>query len=313
MSTAPKTELLLSEWVLGLIPPEDVPDLAVAALQGGCGASAVAVLAGLQRPTRSEIDAEPPQLLRELGIVRPTELEALKSLVDDCAASVVGGTVAPAPAAARIAQLWGSGFDPGRSGFDPDRHPAPWIDVVSLIGPAGVGGNRDTDPQADSVVDEPAAAARTLEQARSLLARGGLNIGSRIAAGQLDARVVTACRVQEHILDGAHTALRLGLEFADGLFITFASAPGGAALQLGFRPLRAYDLAEHGRIEVRREGFPCDVLAPGTALRSVAPLVDSADADIGVRIATAGPAVYVSVQGEHLHISRTLPALQHLS
>lgn len=101
------------------------------------------------------------------------------------------------------------------------------------------------------------------------------------------------------------TAVRLGLEFADGLFITFGSAARGSSLQLGFRPLRAHDLGEHGRIEIRHEGFPCDVLRPGASIRSVTPL--DHDLDAGVRIQAGHASVYVYALGQQLLIEHEPP------
>lgn len=287
-------ELLLCEWVLGLTPPEDVPDLAVRALQAGCGSAAVSVLAGLQRPTRADVDAELPRLLRELGTVRPSEPEALKTLVDDCVARIVAGTLPTAAGAERIAAL-------SRSGLDPDRHPETWLDIVSLIGTAEPAESADL-PDPDSF------AGAMLEQARAMLGRGGLNIQGRLIAGQLDGRTVAASRVQEHVLDGVRTAVRLGLEFVDGLSLTFGAAPGGSSLQLGYRPLAAYDLGEHGRIEVRDERFPCELLKAGTILHAVVPLLDSGGMCVGLRIEPDDGPVYVFARDGNLSIERHGPS-----
>jgi hypothetical protein len=69
---------LLARWVLDDLAPEDVPGLAVQALQAGCAASEVAALAGLDRPSRREIDAELPGLLLHLGLARLDRREALR-------------------------------------------------------------------------------------------------------------------------------------------------------------------------------------------------------------------------------------------
>ncbi len=283
---------LLASWVLGRLPPERVPALAVAALQRGCGSAAVAVWAGLQRPTRAEIDSELPGLLEELGLGRPAPLEAMKTLVDEVARAVVSGSVAPRAGARLIGEIW-------RSGFDTGDHPESWLDIGQLVGFA-----HDGVVPAGSALP---AAAEVTEGARALLERGGLNTSGRIGPGQLDGREVAACEVQEHVLDGARTVVRLALEFADGLYITWGAAPDGASLELGFRPVRAYDLGEHGNVELRRDGFPCEVLAPGTSTGSVTPLIDESHHTVAVRLTAGAESVCVHLHGDNIAVAAELP------
>lgn len=280
---------LLAEWVLDELPPEAVPRLATTALEQGCASAVVAVLAGLLRPTRTDIEAELPDLLRDLGVPRPSELQALKTLTDDRLARIAARTDDPVTGAERISRLWRR--------FDADRHPETWIDVSPFIALAG----------APAPVSPAGASTAIVEAARSLLDRGGLNIGARLTTGQLDGRVLSACTVQEHVLDGARTVIRLGLGFADGLFITLGAAPQGRAVQLGSRTLKAHDLGEHGHIEVRDEGFPCDVLTPGLAVQTVTTLVDRGELPIGARIDIDGASVYVYRQEDNLAIASELP------
>src|SRR3954469_8112315 len=105
-------DLLLARWVLERLAPEAVPRLAAAgrgggggALERGCESPALASLAGAQRPTRSDVEDELPRLLQDLGRRRPSELEALKTLVDDCAARIAHGEVDPVAGAADIWDL----------------------------------------------------------------------------------------------------------------------------------------------------------------------------------------------------------------
>lgn len=284
---------LLAGWVLGRLASEQVPALAVAALQRGCGSSAVAVWAGLQRPTRAEIDSELPRLLKELGLKRPTPLEAMKTLVDDVAGAIVGGGVAPLAGARLIWDIW-------RSGSEAAIHPESWLDIGQIVGFAYNGDDADGAALP--------TAAEVTERARALLERGGLNISARIGRGQLDGREIFACELQEHQLAGVRTVVRLALELADGLYFTFGAAPDGASLELGFRRVRAYDLGEHGNVELRKDGFPCDVLARGTSIGSVTPLVDESGRTVAVHL-TAGPeAVYVSVHGDNIAVAKELPS-----
>jgi hypothetical protein len=289
---APDTTIagLLAEWVLDRLAPERVPDLAIAGLQAGCGSAAVAALAGLQRPTRGEVEEELPRLLRELHLTRPSKLEALKRLVDTCAAQIASGAADPTAGAERIASLW-------QPNFAPDRHPATWLDIRPFV-IAGTDAGQRRAVEGDGIVEHAAA----------LLERNGLNTGSRLVQGQLAGQVIAACGVQEHRLDGVTTVVRLGLEFEDGLYLTFGAAPDGCLLQIGLRVLSPYDLGEHGTVQIRREGFPCDLLKPGTRVRDVRTLIDASDdLMVGATVESAGPAVHVYVRDDALLITRGLP------
>lgn len=58
--------MALARWVLGELAPELVPELAVQAVQGGCEAPSVVLLAGLHAPTEREIEDELVGVFREL-------------------------------------------------------------------------------------------------------------------------------------------------------------------------------------------------------------------------------------------------------
>jgi hypothetical protein len=57
----------LAVWELGLLPPERVPEVAVDALKRGCGLTEIAVLAGMDRPLRRDVEDELGDLLRRVG------------------------------------------------------------------------------------------------------------------------------------------------------------------------------------------------------------------------------------------------------
>jgi hypothetical protein len=154
-------DLLLAEWVHGRLASEDVPRLAVEAIERGCSSPAVAVLAGARHPTRADVEDELPALLRELGRRRPSELEALKTLVDDCAARIVDGEIEPVAGASHIWSLWGYAADP-------DNRPELWPDIAQFVGFA-----RECENPGPHVAEYTADIA---EEARALLDRGGLNI-----------------------------------------------------------------------------------------------------------------------------------------
>jgi len=106
-------DLLLAASVLKRLASEDVPGLAVAALERGCESDAVETLAGAHQPTRADIEDELPRLLHDLGRDRPSELHALKTLVDDCARRIADGDVDPVIGAEHIWGLWGYDAGPG--------------------------------------------------------------------------------------------------------------------------------------------------------------------------------------------------------
>jgi hypothetical protein len=109
---AMEPEELIARWVLEDLGPEEVPGLAVDALEAGCGASSVAVLAGLDHPTRREVEAELPELLRHLGLIRPDRREALRIAGNACAHHMVDGSIAPLAGARRLSwianEFWGT-------------------------------------------------------------------------------------------------------------------------------------------------------------------------------------------------------------
>jgi hypothetical protein len=123
---------------------------------------------------------------------------------------------------------------------------------------------------------------------------------------QLQGRVVAECRVEDHMAERGRTPLRVGLAFTDGFAVTLAGAPDGQSLQFGTEQLREYDMAELGRVEIRQDGPPCDVLAPGRTIKAAEPLVDDDRLTIGLRIATDAGTVYVYNWGDDLVIERDL-------
>jgi len=98
-------EQWLARWELADLAPEDVPALAVEALEGGCGSKELAVLATLRRPTRSEVEEHLRPLLVSLGVHRPSRRVALKTVVDDCAKQLAYGTIEPYTGARKLWSL----------------------------------------------------------------------------------------------------------------------------------------------------------------------------------------------------------------
>jgi hypothetical protein len=151
--------LPLAEWELGLLAPECVPEPAVAALERGCEANEVAVLAGLNRPLRGEVEAELAGLLRRVGVARPSRAEALKIVVDARARAIVDGALSPADGAH---ELWRLAND-----F--------WGDEVvrdQLVVFVGLASEWDDHPDWRTSYE-----VQIVEAARALQMRGGLRLG----------------------------------------------------------------------------------------------------------------------------------------
>jgi hypothetical protein len=87
--------LLLAQWEREELAPEDVPLIASAALQHGCQSGAVAVLAGSSGESRRAVEDLLAPVLRDLGLQRPSQDEAMKLVADDVAGRIVSGEVEP--------------------------------------------------------------------------------------------------------------------------------------------------------------------------------------------------------------------------
>jgi len=157
-----RPEVVLAEWVSERLPSEQVPDLAIDALKAGCRAPTLAALAGLDKPTRGDVEDFLPAVLREGGLHRPSQDEAFKTLVDETARLIVRGESDPLAGASRIWELWGYSRQP-------DERSVAWKDLrpfVDLASEYEVVGAESWDQ-----------GAAVVEAATALLRRGGLRIG----------------------------------------------------------------------------------------------------------------------------------------
>ena len=160
---AQRVHLLLAEWVLDRLAPERVLHLATEALEQGCEAPSVAMLAGLDNPTKADIEDLVPRLLSDVGLQRPTRAVAVKELADDVARQVVGGGLHPVAGAEAIWGLWGYCAEA-------DEASATWRDIRPFIGWA-------------SECENPGPHVEQYESdirryAAELLARGGVRVES---------------------------------------------------------------------------------------------------------------------------------------
>ena len=151
-------DLFLAEWVLGRVSPERAVQLAIRSLQDGCDEPSVAVIAGSRATTRAEIDAELPRLLRALGTQLPTDDEALKSLVDDCAQRIADGRLDPSRGASMMWEFWANENE-GRAFYEQVRHFISLADECFEPGPHVAG-----------------CRAQVVAEAMAFLDRGGLRL-----------------------------------------------------------------------------------------------------------------------------------------
>jgi hypothetical protein len=150
------SEELLARYVLDRLAPEAVCELALAALERGCEQPPVVLLAGLQAPTRADVDP----LLDALGCPRLGSEEAMKILVDAEAAKIARGTTDPLAAAETIWSLFGY----GEQGED---RPELWKQIEPFARACLERDADDYDRAGDDFADIRAAAD-------ALLAGGGL-------------------------------------------------------------------------------------------------------------------------------------------
>jgi hypothetical protein len=99
---ASSVDLFLASWVLGRVTPEGAVEFAIRALEAGCDDASIAIIAGSKATTGGEIEDELPRWLRAIGKQLPSQDEALKTLVDDCAWRIANGEVDPVRGAWRM-------------------------------------------------------------------------------------------------------------------------------------------------------------------------------------------------------------------
>jgi hypothetical protein len=104
-----RLDLFLADWVLERVTAEDAVQRAMEALAAGCDDASIVSIASInasKATTREEIEVELPRVLRAFGGCRPSEEEALKTLVDDCAWGIAKGEVDPIQGAWTMFSFW---------------------------------------------------------------------------------------------------------------------------------------------------------------------------------------------------------------
>jgi hypothetical protein len=138
-----------------------VPQLAGEALEQGCDVLSIALLAGLDNPTKADIEDLMPRLLRDLGVQRPTRALAVKELADDVARQVVEGALPPVAGAEAMWGLWGYCEEPYEAS-------PTWQDIRPFVGWASECEN--PGPHVEGYETD------IRRYAAELLARGGLRV-----------------------------------------------------------------------------------------------------------------------------------------
>jgi len=70
-------QLLQARWVLGGIRSDDLPDLAVSALQQGLDGAALRQVAGLVRPTLADLEDLPQRAFVDMGLTLMSKDQAV--------------------------------------------------------------------------------------------------------------------------------------------------------------------------------------------------------------------------------------------
>jgi hypothetical protein len=100
-----RLELVAAKAALEFVPPEDLRDAAVAALEDGLDSPALRALAGLSSAEIDEARLLFERALAELKVPMPSPRDAVTRVAREIAAKVVDGTVAPYQGAKRIWEL----------------------------------------------------------------------------------------------------------------------------------------------------------------------------------------------------------------
>jgi len=100
-------ELAEALWVLGKLPAEALPEVACEALAKGADGPALRQLAGLQNPTRREVDDLFERALAELGRKLPSKRDAGLYFAKNIASKIISGEVEPYEGARQIwMEVW---------------------------------------------------------------------------------------------------------------------------------------------------------------------------------------------------------------
>jgi hypothetical protein len=154
-----RLDLCLADWVLGHVRSEDAVQRATQALAAGCDDASIVSIASIaasKATTSEEIEVELPRVLRAFGQRRPSQEEALKTLVDDCAWRIAHGEVDPVHGAWSMFSFWAN-EDESSAFYDQVRV---FVDIVS----------DNPDPHVAKHRNE------IIAEARAFLDRGGLRL-----------------------------------------------------------------------------------------------------------------------------------------
>ena len=106
------TRLVEAKLKMGMLYPEDMPQLAWDALESGFNGRSLCVLTGLYKPTGRDTDPLLPGLKVELGLNEIDERTACLRLAQDFAREILNRKLDPISNLARFAHLWRDGGYP---------------------------------------------------------------------------------------------------------------------------------------------------------------------------------------------------------
>ena len=102
---AENLELVAAKVVLGLLLPEDLPGVAVDALEKGFDTPSLRILAGLTKAETGEARQVFDRILAELQVPKVSRREAVERLSRESAKEILSGKISPYQGAKRIWQL----------------------------------------------------------------------------------------------------------------------------------------------------------------------------------------------------------------
>jgi hypothetical protein len=97
--------ILLARVRLGLVPPEELPAVAVQAMERGCDSQPLRLLAGMRAPLPDEARRTFEDALRASEVVLPSPEDAVFCLARALAADILEGRLSPLDGATKIWRL----------------------------------------------------------------------------------------------------------------------------------------------------------------------------------------------------------------
>src|SRR5438874_1467210 len=98
-------QLVAARWSLGYVASEEIPEIAVAALDMGLDSPATRMLAGEDKAIMSEVGPLFERMLAELNVGIPSQVTAVRQIACSYAGEILSGDMKPFAGARKILLL----------------------------------------------------------------------------------------------------------------------------------------------------------------------------------------------------------------